>query len=71
MWLEAESKSRAKCEESDDAFDALVPAVNARAAWMPNGTYRPAEGDEDAAAIEGWIAIPTMEFEDLRPEARP
>ena len=45
-----------RCEESDDALDALVCALVARAAEV--GAVR-AVGDCDRARCEGWIRLPT------------
>ena len=45
-----------RCEESDDALDALVCALVARAAEV--GAVR-AVGDRDLARCEGWIRLPT------------
>ena len=59
-WLMVDQKSREQLASSDDALDALVDALNARAAKL-GLTVRP-EADEHRAAVrEGWIAIPEKE----------
>nr|WP_276611049.1 DUF429 domain-containing protein [Kineococcus siccus] len=52
------------CAASDDAFDAVVAALTARAAAVGAAT-RPAQGQRAAAAREGWIALPTGPLADL------
>ena len=47
-----------RCEESDDALDAVVCALVARAAEV--GAVR-GVGDRDLARREGWIRLPTPE----------
>ena len=44
-------------EASDDAFDALVAALTARAAWL-GLTVRPSPEEQAIAEREGWIALP-------------
>jgi Protein of unknown function (DUF429) len=56
-WLELGDHERT-CRLSDHAFDALVAALLGRAAAR-GWTVAPADGDRDAAAAEGWIALPT------------
>jgi predicted nuclease with RNAse H fold len=56
-WLSLEGAERIACESSDDAFDALIAALVARAAAV--GTVEPIpEEDHSAALREGWIALP-------------
>jgi hypothetical protein len=56
-WLELAGRERAACETSDDAFDALVAALVARAVSI--GRVDPIPDDDRAAARrEGWIALP-------------
>jgi hypothetical protein len=45
--------------DSADAFDAVVAALTARAAFLGK-TDRPAEEDLAAARTEGWIAVPNV-----------
>jgi predicted nuclease with RNAse H fold len=54
----------ALCRQSDDAFDAVVCALIARAAALGN-TRRPGPDQEEVAASEGWIAVPTCGLADL------
>lgn len=49
---------RGACEASDDAFDAVVAAVIARAAAVGQ-TRLPNPADSDVAGREGWIHLPT------------
>lgn len=56
-WLSIESSGVDLCIDSDDAFDALVAALVARAAAME--LVEPIPGEELASALrEGWIAVP-------------
>ncbi|MDH6680601.1 hypothetical protein M2284_004830 [Rhodococcus sp. LBL1] len=48
---------RDTCDLSDDAFDAVVAAVIARAAALSR-TRMPQPADEDVARREGWIHLP-------------
>ncbi|GAB2661019.1 DUF429 domain-containing protein [Prescottella soli] len=48
---------RGACESSDDAFDAVVAAVIARAAALGR-TRMPGPADEGVARREGWIHLP-------------
>lgn len=50
---------RAACEERDDALDALLCAIAARAAAL-GLTERPGESERDLADREGWIHLPTQ-----------
>ncbi len=56
-WLSLAEAERAACENSDDAFDALVAALVARAASVGAVEGIPEE-DRAAALREGWIALP-------------
>lgn len=56
-WLSLEGADRTACESSDDAFDALVAALVARAASVGVVEAIPEE-DRAAALREGWIALP-------------
>jgi len=50
--------------ESTDAFDAVVAALGARAAWL--GRYeKPAPEHQSRAEREGWIVLPSCELADL------
>jgi hypothetical protein len=49
--------NRQLCESNDDAFDAVVAALTARAAAM-RATRTPRTDQLDAAKTEGWIALP-------------
>lgn len=56
-WLHLDPAAAALARAVDDAFDALVAALVARAAARGLVTP-PAPADRDAAATEGWIVIP-------------
>ena len=56
-WLKLSSIDRALCLTSDDAFDALVAALVARAAAVDLVEEVPEE-EREAARREGWIALP-------------
>lgn len=56
--------AEATVRRSDDAFDAVVCALVARAAAL-GGTAGPPPGLQGAAAREGWIALPTVGLADL------
>jgi predicted nuclease with RNAse H fold len=57
-WLSIENSGVDLCIDSDDAFDALVAALVARAAAME--LVEPVPGEDLTSALrEGWIAIPT------------
>ncbi len=56
-WLEISDEATHLCQASDDAFDALIAAVVARAVAI--GAVQPIPASERVAAQnEGWIAIP-------------
>ncbi|MGW0042508.1 DUF429 domain-containing protein [Rhodococcus sp. NPDC003348] len=55
---------RGLCVVSDDAFDAVIAAVIARAAAL-GLTARPDPAERDVAEREGWIHFPTGDLGDL------
>ncbi len=56
-WLTTSADVRGRCEADDNAFDALIAALVARAAAQ--GLCEPVPPDVEAvAAREGWIALP-------------
>jgi predicted nuclease with RNAse H fold len=55
-WLDLTAATRA-CWESDDAFDALVASLVARAAGL-GLTVKPPPGEEPRISREGWIHLP-------------
>jgi predicted RNase H-like nuclease len=56
-WVLISDSCYSKCIKNDDAFDALVASLTARAASI--GQCQPIDPiDLDAAASEGWIALP-------------
>lgn len=63
-WLEFGHHEDA-CRRSDDAFDAVVAALSARAAALGLSTP-PTDDQAEKARIEGWIAVPTCGLDDLR-----
>lgn len=64
-WLEFGSHETL-CRASDDAVDAVVAALTARAAALGR-TTPPGEGQVDLARAEGWIVLPEGGLEALRP----
>jgi len=52
------------CSSSDDAFDAVIAALTARAAHLGKTTQAPPE-HRDAATTEGWIALPATPLHEL------
>jgi predicted nuclease with RNAse H fold len=62
-WLSLGDHERA-CRRSDHALDAVIAAINARAAAL-GLTTTPAAEQLDAARAEGWIALPTGNLADL------
>ena len=52
------------CRTSDDAFDAVVSAMVARAHALGQW-HRPSDDSTGLAALEGWIVVPTGALEDL------
>ncbi|MFC7451425.1 DUF429 domain-containing protein [Rhodococcus daqingensis] len=63
-WLDL-GEAEWLCRESDDAFDAVVAAVVARAAALGK-TELPADPDREVAEREGWIHLPNSPLETLR-----
>lgn len=57
------------CRRSDHALDAVIAALNARAAALGRATAPTAE-QAAAARTEGWIALPTSNLADLTREPR-
>jgi hypothetical protein len=57
-WLVASADRWLLCEESHDAFDALIAALVSRASAL-DLTDRCPDEFKDAASREGWIALPT------------
>jgi predicted RNase H-like nuclease len=56
-WVSISAEARSAMVRDDNAFDALVAALTARA-WI-SGLARPIPDElEAAAATEGWIALP-------------
>ncbi|WP_432548001.1 DUF429 domain-containing protein [Kineococcus sp. SYSU DK004] len=62
-WLDV-GAHRALCEASDDALDALVAALAARAAALGR-CASPAPGEVERARREGWIVLPEGQVGDL------
>lgn len=58
-WLDADNTTISLCKKSDDAFDALIAALVARAASVDQVEPIPAE-HRAAATREGWIAVPRV-----------
>jgi predicted nuclease with RNAse H fold len=63
-WLEGPTDAFALMARSNDALDAVVAALNARAHALGATLPIPPEHRE-AARAEGWIALPTGALEDL------
>lgn len=59
-WVRLDGSVREKCLASDNAFDALVSALVARAAAKGLCESLPSD-QREAAQHEGWIALPTQE----------
>lgn len=68
-WLDL-GAAETICRSSDDATDAVIAALTARAAALGLVTA-PAPEHRDAAATEGWIALPTGLLSELAPIRRP
>lgn len=65
-WLDLTPPGRQLMTDSDDAFDAVVAALAARAHAL--GLTHPVPTDyRDQARREGWIALPVGRLEDLAP----
>jgi len=68
-WISISPDLRSQCEASDDAFDAVVAAVNARAATSEQWVIWPTDTQaREAARTEGWIAVPRCSLADLDPK---
>ncbi len=65
-WLDLTPANRRLMTDSDDAFDAVVAALAARAHALGLTHPVPAEC-RDQARREGWIALPVGRLEDLAP----
>lgn len=65
-WLLLRPEDRRLMEHSDDAFDAVIAALAARAHALGLTHPVPAEY-RDQAGREGWIALPVGRLEDLAP----
>lgn len=65
-WLLLRPEDRHLMESSDDAFDAVIAALAARAHALGLTYPVPAEY-RDQASREGWIALPVGRLEDLAP----
>jgi hypothetical protein len=63
LWLDL-GTSKPLCRNDDDAFDAVICALIARASALGR-TTAPDETQAQRAATEGWIAVPTCEPSDL------
>lgn len=69
-WLRIGAGHEARCRQRDDAFDALVAALIARAAAAGLVEDIP-DADRAAAGREGWMAIPTVGSLEQLVAARP
>jgi len=58
-WLTLPEKTRRRCEESDDAFDALIASFVTRAVAVGR-THMPAPEQVEQVTREGWIHMPTF-----------
>jgi len=65
-WLDVSPPQRALMEASDDAFDAVVAALIARAHAL-HATHPVPPAALDRARREGWIALPATLLADLDP----
>lgn len=63
-WLAMSADQVDRLRHSDDAFDAVIAALVARAAAI-GAVGQPGPGDEESAAREGWIAMPTTPLSGL------
>jgi predicted nuclease with RNAse H fold len=66
-WLRVDDDQRLQCAASDDAFDAVIAALNARAATIEGAVSTPSAAERPFAVTEGWIAVPTCELAALDP----
>ncbi|CAN5521186.1 DUF429 domain-containing protein [soil metagenome] len=67
LWLDLDSVAE-RMTASDDAFDAVIAALAARAHALGRW-HRPPPESLDRAGREGWIVLPTVDLSDLRPTA--
>jgi hypothetical protein len=65
-WLRLDAATAILLEQSDDALDATVAALTARAHTL-NGTHRPPDAAIERARREGWIALPSRPLAELGP----
>jgi predicted nuclease with RNAse H fold len=63
-WFELSELDAGRLRHSDDAFDAVIAALVARAAAV-GAVGEPGPSDAELAAREGWIAIPAGPLNDL------
>lgn len=66
-WMTYPPSFQELSAESDDALDAVIAALNARAATISGATLAPTPEEIHAAQVEGWIAAPIGPLEGLRP----
>jgi predicted nuclease with RNAse H fold len=59
-WLQLDATTRERCEDNDDAFDALVASLVTRASALGKSDKPDAE-QKQRAAREGWIHLPTSD----------
>lgn len=69
-WLDLDAATRRLCGESDDALDALVAALVARAAAL-GLCLGPSAEQAARAAREGWIALPAADSLEVLATADP
>lgn len=62
-WLDLDDHAETMARD-DDAFDAVITALIARAAQLGR-TTSPDDADRPVAAREGWIHVPTAELAEL------
>jgi predicted nuclease with RNAse H fold len=68
-WISISADMRRQCESSDDVFDAVVAAINARAAINKDWVSQPTDDEtRSVARTEGWIAVPQCPLADLDPK---
>jgi predicted nuclease with RNAse H fold len=63
-WLNFAGGTGLLCRTNDDAFDALIASINARAAAL-DLTLRPTPEEAERARTEGWIALPRSDSLEL------
>ena len=63
-WLRMSDEHVRLIERSDDAFDAVVSALIARAHYL-GLTHSPPPEARSAARVEGWIAVPSASLDAL------